>query len=133
MHRIDGEEPAVREAMQRLLAPLAPSWVASALKVTPQTVAHWKNGKHTSAARLEEVAVAVRALLPEYKEAAPPDWAERLREEIRQDVRDSLVSSLDLARLADELEARRIEAQRRDDESTQDPPGDPDTAESSAR
>jgi hypothetical protein len=118
--------------MRLLLGPLAPSWVASQLGVTPQTVAHWKNGEYTSLTRLLQVAAAVRQLLPEYDEAAPPAWAERLREEVVSDLRTILEESV-LDELADKLAVLIAGAQQRDGAGVEDPPAALDDAHSSAR
>jgi transcriptional regulator with XRE-family HTH domain len=135
MHHIPQDEPAIREAMQRLLEPLFPWWVAQAVGVTPQTVAHWKNGRHTSAERLEQVAGAVRNLLPEHEEAVPPAWAERLKAEVLDGLREELtLGAIDelVARVVEQLEARRGSPPPPRDES-QAPPGAPDDAQSTAR
>jgi hypothetical protein len=118
--------------MRLLLGPLAPSWVAASVGVTPQTVAHWKRGEYTSLNRLLQVAAAVRQLLPEYEEAAPPAWAERLRKEMVSDLRTILEESA-LDELADKLDALIAGAQRPGGAQAGDPPAVLDDAHSSAQ
>lgn len=67
-------EPEIREAMQELLKPLSPSWVASQVGVTRQQVDRWKNGYNVTAERLDQVVDAVRDLLPapQTQRNAPP-------------------------------------------------------------
>lgn len=53
------------------------AWLRKVTGKSGQAVADWKKGK-IPASRLEEIATAVRDLLPNNEEAAPPVWAERL-------------------------------------------------------
>jgi hypothetical protein len=125
-------EPELREAMQRLLAPLDMKWVAAQVGVTRQQADRWRKGENVRVERLQQVADAVRTLLPEYSEAAPPAWAERLREEVVSDLRTILEESA-LDELADKLDALIVGAQRPDGAQAADPPAALDDASSSAR
>jgi mono/diheme cytochrome c family protein len=83
--------------------------------VTRQQADRWRKGENVRLERLEQVAEAVRALLPEHKEAAPPAWAERLKGEILAGILiaqepDIPVSPERLNALASALETLREQA-----------------------
>ena len=80
-------EPELRAAMQRMLDPISPSWVAEKVGVSRQQVDRWKNGRYISEERVEQVAAAIRTLLPDAKKDPPPQWARDLTADIRKDLR----------------------------------------------
>lgn len=118
MHQTN--EQRVREALMRLLGPVDLTWVAEQVGVKRQSVWHWSHGKHTSQERLDQVAAAVRTLLPEHEEAAPPDWARRTIDIV------AVLAKRDGITEDEILEAEAAEAARRalaDQQTTGSPKG----------
>jgi hypothetical protein len=91
-------EPELRAAMQRMLEPVSPSWVAEKVGVTRQQVDRWKNGHYIREKRVNQVAAAIRTLLPDAQEEdPPPQWARDLTADIRKDLktnREMIVAAL---------------------------------------
>jgi hypothetical protein len=99
-------EPEIRAAMQRLLGPVSPSWVAGQVGVTRQQVDRWKNGHYVTLRRLHQVSEAVRSLLPEHEETAAPAWAADMESRIVSEVRANRETLY--ARLADEAAGKAL-------------------------
>jgi hypothetical protein len=116
-------EPEIRAAMQRLLGPVSPSWVADQVGVTRQQVDRWKNGHFVTLRRLHQVAEAVRSLLPEHEETPRPKWAGEMEQRIVSEVvanRETLYAALAQDLVNAQLGRAQPPDGRRD--GTQDPP-----------
>jgi hypothetical protein len=90
--------------MAALLDALQTGWLQRQLGVSHETVRRWRLGQKVPENAYERLAAVGRPLRPEYSEAARPQWADGIRDEIVAGI------SAELTLAAADVIATRVEA-----------------------